>query len=177
MPKGWWFNQFLFLQEVIPYSEALLKVETYTLVLSVILAIAGLALSYYWYRPKGVRAIQYANQQDEGAGLSKWSYHAFYVEKSYQYLSDFFLSISTGTKKLDQKVIDKAVNLTGVGVVVFGKFCAIIDREIVDGLVKFSAFISRLTGRVFSGIQFGSVQNQLVWLVAAIIAMVIWFQF
>ena len=170
---GWYFEKRLFGElETIQSS-----IPTYTLILSIALAIAGLAISIIFFGPKNKRTQEANLLNAPKSVVGKVSFNSWYMEQFYDGLSSGYLKIAGFIQVIDKRVIDRLVDGVGVVTVVSSKVLAIIDREIIDGLVNLVAWISSAVGGILTGLQSGKVQNQLVWLLIFLITIVIWFQF
>lgn len=170
---GWYFGKRLFGElETIQSS-----IPTYTLIFSIALAIAGLAISIISFGPKNKRTQEANLLNAPKSVVGKVSFNSWYMEQFYDGLSSGYLKIAGFIQVIDKRVIDRLVDGVGVVTVVSSKVLAIIDREIIDGLVNLVAWISSAVGGILTGLQSGKVQNQLVWLLIFLITIVIWFQF
>ncbi len=173
---GWWLGNLLFDDHVMPDTSHQFLLHV-TMALSVILVISGLALSYRKYKPDSAVVLRFKTKQRPKGLLGKLSFNAWYIEDIYEKISDGFLNISKTSFQIDKKIIDRSIDLFGVSTVVFAKAMAIVDREIVDGLVNFAAWVSRTIGNAYTKVHAARVQNQLLWLVLFIIVIVLWLQF
>lgn len=174
---GWWLGSYLFSADIIELSEKALAIQSYTLFISISLAVAGLAISYLIYKPGAVRNMNYLNAKTPTGFMKKLSYNAWFLEPFYDKVSDAYVKITHLTYAIDRKVIDYFIDNFAVCTVVFGKAIAIVDREIVDGLVNLVAWISRLVGKLFTRVHAARVQNQLLWMVFLLLLLVLWSQF
>lgn len=109
--------------------------------------------------------------------LVRLSEQAWYLDRIYRWLADDFVSFSYFVQKIDQKVIDPLVNGIGIAGVVFSKLLAIFDREIVDGVVTLSTWISKIIGEMLSRVQSYNVQTHMAWAALIVVMVFIWFQF
>lgn len=174
-PTGWWLQVYLFADEVFHAPEGFEFIETLTFVISIVLSVAGLALSYWLFRP--AKSPAYASAKTPTSWYGKVSWNGWYMAEAYAGVARVYGLCTGFCAWFDRKVIDRLVNAVGVGSVVLSKAAAIFDREIVDGLVNLLAWLSNLLGRIFTGVQSGKVQHQLVWMVVVLLAILLWFQF
>lgn len=175
--SGWWLNHYLFALDIIERPSGYEFIEQLTLGLSILLSLAGLLIAFYYYRPGGSRQIRYSLSSTIGR---PWYYHlsqyGWFINDFYGALNAGYLKIAKFARETDRKVIDPTIHFIGVGFVVGSKFLGIVDREIVDGLVNLTAWISGKVGILLSRVQSARVQTQITWMVLAIVFIVIWFQ-
>jgi len=169
---GWYFSEMLFGQVELVQSS----IPMYTMILSIALAIAGLAISIIFFGPKNRQTREVKTLSAPVSVVGRISFNSWYIEQFYERLSFGYLKVSKLFQMIDRRVIDRLVDGVGVVTVVSSKVLAIIDREIIDGLVNLAAWISKTIGGMLTGLQSGKVQNQLVWLLVFLITIVIWFQ-
>ena len=170
---GWHFGEALF-----GHAEHIeSNIPLYAMILSIALAVAGIAISLVFFGPKSKRTESFSQAQEPVSFIGKVSFNSWYVEKSYNWMSVGFLKMTQVFNRIDRRIIDRLVNSVGVCTVVFSKVLAIFDREVIDGLVNFAGWISKTVGAMLTGIQSGKIQNQLVWLLVLLIAIILWFQF
>ncbi len=170
---GWYFSEVLF-EHSVPVDS---NIPLYAMILSILLAIAGIAVSVLFFGPKSKRNLDQANTLPTESVMGRISFNGWYIERSYDWLSAGYLWLTQVFHLVDRKVIDRVVDGVGIGTVVVSKVLAIVDREIIDGLVNLTGRISKLVGQVLTGIQSGKIQNQLVWLLLLLITVILWFQF
>ncbi|MEQ8471598.1 MAG: NADH-quinone oxidoreductase subunit L [Marinoscillum sp.] len=172
--NGWWLSGFMFGEFSEPASG---NIPMYTMVLSIALAVAGLAIAYMFFGPKSTRVTDFKNASAPHTWYGSISYQSWYIEPIYDQMAKGYSVLVNLAKWVDVKIIDRCVNSAGVWSVVLSKVLAIIDREIIDGLVNFIAWLSKGIGNMFTGIQSGKVQNQLVWMITILLILILWFQF
>ncbi|MEQ8580591.1 MAG: NADH-quinone oxidoreductase subunit L [Marinoscillum sp.] len=171
---GWWLSSFLFGDSAGPGHGS---IQVWTMMLSIALAVGGLAISYIFYRPGSMRSLGYQMAMVPAKWYRRLTFEGWYLESIYDGLSGNYIKVAKAARIFDRKVIDWLVNAAGVSTVVFSKALAVIDREVVDGLVNFVAWLFRGVGGVFTKIQSGKVQNQLIWMVLLLLVLVLWSQF
>ncbi|RED91889.1 NADH-quinone oxidoreductase subunit 5 family protein [Marinoscillum furvescens] len=174
-PTGWWLNAYLFSNDIFRAPEGFDYIEKLTFGLSVVLSAGGLLVSYWYFRPS--RSQAYSNAGVPQTWYGRLSYRGWFMAEVYAALAKVYDALVMLSAWFDRKVIDKAVNAVGVASVVLSKAAAIFDREIIDGLVNLMAWLANLVGRLFTGIQSGKVQHQLVWMMVVLLAILLWFQF
>lgn len=175
--RGWWLNVYLFSADAIGGAAAHTAIETWTLYISIILTLTGIAIAYSRYRPGSNRTINYLNAQASSSWYSRLSLNGWYINDFYAFMAAGYGRITKFASKADRQVIDPMVNSLGVYSVVFSKLLAIFDREVVDGLVNLAAWISRQVGSFLSRVQSPRVQSQIAWMLVALVVIILWFQF
>lgn len=172
--NGWWLGSFVF-GDTVGHGHG--SIQIWTMILSIALAIGGLAISYIFFRPGSMRTLSYRVAQVPTKWYSRLIFEGWYLERVYDGLSRNYIKMAGAARVFDRKVIDWLVNAAGVSTVVFSKALAVIDREVVDGLVNFVAWLFRGVGGMFSKIQSGKVQNQLIWMMLLLLLLVLWSQY
>ncbi len=125
------------------------------MVLSLVVAIAGVALAYRFSLQSSVFAS------------------FFYQNALYDILSGIFVHISVSLAEFDRRIVDGIVNLTAQTVFVLGHFAAWFDRFVIDGMVNLFASVTGLLGRVLLPI--GQMRLQGYFLLLALITLVLVF--
>ncbi|WP_420315699.1 NADH-quinone oxidoreductase subunit L [Ekhidna sp.] len=141
--------------------------------LSVLMVSSGLFLSYGLFNPKSSYSLNYATHHERFSMLS----NGFYLTHSYELFGKFMIQIAHGLQRIDLKVIDGVVHFIGVGVVVFSKTIALVDRFVVDGPVNAVAYLSGFIGRRLAGLSSINIQTQLAWLLVGVLLILSWILF
>ncbi len=140
--------------------------------ISIPLAVGGLFVAFRSYRPE--RSFTYRDYVARGH-YRKWSMHALYLDQFYhESMVKAFNMISEIIYGLDRRFIDPVLNWLGMSFVVFSKLMDLVDKLIVDKLVEFVAYISKLGGdflRLFHGRR---VQLHIFWAVLGTILILLW---
>ncbi len=155
------------------FYEAINSVHTLVMVLSILIAGAGIVLAYFVYSKKSISAEMLAQK----AGfLYRGSQNKWYFDEVY---NKAFVSGTVALSKMlhwfDDKVIDGIVNGSAVVVRGFAKVSNWIDANVIDGLVNFTAWLSQFGGRVLSKLQTGRVQTYIVYIVFSFIVLFLLF--
>ncbi|MEM9339305.1 MAG: NADH-quinone oxidoreductase subunit L [Bacteroidota bacterium] len=166
-----------------------------TLVLSIVLAIGGVSLAYFLFKPGTVFSNVYRHSVIPKHPLTHLSSNGFFLVQAYEAIGKGFFYLSKqvtridllaidgtintlattvilGAKKIadiDLKLIDRILHSIGVGTVILAKVVAILDRLVVDGLVNLSGWLSRSAGTLFSNPHARGMHVQLLWLMSLII--------
>ena len=147
-------------------------------VMPVILALTGLILSYFIYRPSAGHHKEYARKSIPDPLAGKLSYSALYLDLIYEkIIGSGYLILTKSLSWIDRKVIDRVVDGLGVFVVVFSKFLALIDRVLVDGLIRLFGAVSILIGNMTRRTQSRYLQKQLTWALVGVILILFYLQF
>jgi NADH-quinone oxidoreductase subunit L len=146
--------------------------------LSISLALIGMILSYFIYKPGTKYTSEYEEKSVPDTMIGKLSYSAFYLDSIYENIvSPAYLFLSRIVGWIDTKVLNKIVDGLGVSVVVFAKFISLIDGLLVDGLVRLLGRLAMVFGDITRRIQSRFVQTQLIWLLLGIIFILIYILF
>jgi len=171
---GWWFGEFLFGHNETTGDHS---IQLYTMIISISLVIGGLALAYLRFKPGSRRVLAFKSSDIPNTVFGKLSFNAWFIEPFYEKVSGGYVWLTQRIFDIDRKIIDRLINGFGVSAVVLSKLMAILDREIVDGLVNFVAWISKGIGNLFTKVQAARIQNQLLWMVLLLLVLVLWSQF
>lgn len=139
-----------FLEPLLPLpalNEHLHHWETPLLVLSVVLALAGLALAAWMYGGGGARA---AALQQRFQGLHRWLFNKYFIDELYEKF------IGRPLVWLSDRVMLR-----------------LSDRVLLDGTLNGLAALGRFSGGVLGRVQSGRLQRY-VWLVMAGLAVALW---
>ena len=180
---GWFYNAIERPISIVPemmqpatwavFYEAIHSVHTLVMILSILIAGAGILLAYFVYSKKTISAEKLAQK----AGfLYKGSQNKWYFDEAY---NKAFVSGSVGLAKMlhwfDDKIIDGIVNGSAVVVRGFSIVSNWIDTNVIDGLVNFTAWLSQFGGKVLSKLQTGRVQTYIVYIVFSFIVLFLLF--
>lgn len=173
----WWMHSINPLGHAWLLSGYLLKPaaihpSTMLSVASIGLVAAGGIFAFLRFNPTGNVFIKYPNSS--GSGIS---FEGFYLDSIYSTLGRGVFKLSTVCKLIDRKVIDGIIHLFGVFTVVFAKAVALIDRFIIDGPVKLTAWCASFLGNLISGLSARQAQTQLVFLIVGLILILGWILF
>ena len=103
------------------------------------------------------------------------SYNNWYLDRLYAFLFIRpFNRIARFLNRIDRRIFDRLVDLTGIISVMMAHFIGWFDRAIIDGLVRLNGIIVRFLGRIARSIQSGKLQNYYVWSFAVLIILIIW---
>jgi len=85
------------------------------------------------------------------------------------------LKIATLLQRNDQRIVDGAVNGTGVSMVVLAHLANGFDRFGIDGLVNGTAWVAGRLGQLTRSMQNGKVQSYITLAVVGLLLMLWWF--
>ncbi len=169
--SGWLFQALARPASVVPeafapatwpvFYEAISRVHTPVMILSIIIAVAGVAFAWLVYERRSVSADKMAGVMGP---LYRGSRNKWYFDEMYEAVFvNGTLALTRISNWFDFNVIDGIVN--GAGTVTRGvsKISGWIDNVFIDGLVNFLANITGSIGMRMRKIQTGSVQNYLVF--------------
>jgi NADH-quinone oxidoreductase subunit L len=104
----------------------------FTLVVSTLLAVTGLGVGYLAVRRPAFRAP---------APLRALSYRNWFLDDAFRLVVVWPAKLGARLARLiDQKVVDALVNFIGMAVVVLAHLVSWLDRHVVDGVVRLTAF-------------------------------------
>jgi NADH-quinone oxidoreductase subunit L len=127
----------------------------------------GFALAWLTYIRRAIRADRVAAQF---RFIHDVLLHKYYMDEFYSAaVVKPFLALSRFIGNFDNRVIDGAVNLTGLVTRGIGTLVGATDRIIVDGIVNGVADVTANAGRNLSRLQTGKVTNYLVGIVAGVV--------
>lgn len=139
-------------------------------VVSFILAISGLVMSYiFFYKKRGQSLLAKTKNNLEKLSSNNWyldDLHGFLVVKP-------ILTMKSMSNEFDRKYIDGFVNGFGVFNVILSQILGWFDKQIIDGLVKLITSISGNLGNIARGVQNGKVQSYFVWAVVGLLLVLI----
>lgn len=87
--------------------------------------------------------------------------------KSSEALSEFVMLI-------DRRILDRALHTGTLVTVTFAHVISWFDRFVVDGLVRFAAYLMRVVGNFTRSFQSGKIQRYIFWAIFTIIIFLIW---
>ena len=141
--------------------------------LSAALAIVAVVHCYGQYGPRRSYVRHYADFTHPSSFVGRFSYYGWYLDALYEkVLQPSYFLISKATYWWDKR-IDGAVNLAGVMTVVFAKIVHAIDKFLIDGLIWLTYSLLKGLGIILSKWQSPQVQQQIFWLIAALIAILL----
>ncbi len=145
-------------------------VELGLMLLSVLVAIAGIAIAYRFY----VRAPEIAEHlRHRWAGVHETLYNKYYVDELYN--ATFVrgtMASAFGLWSFDRRVVDGAVNGSGWFTVFAAWVSSLIDKYIVDGAVNLVGRSAEESSFVFRRMQTGLVQNYALLMLFGVFAFV-----
>jgi NADH-quinone oxidoreductase subunit L len=149
------------------FEEALHHAHYPAMILSLLLAGAGILLAFAFYYWKKLDADKFAEKIKPlyTFSLNKWYFDEFYEAV----VVNGLLGLTRVFRWFDNTIIDGVVNgvayLTQKGSSVTGKF----DNSFIDGLVNLIGSIVMFFGLLFRKIQTGKVQNYIAYVLLGII--------
>lgn len=141
--------------------------------LSAGLGIMALIHCYGQYGPRRLYVQRYAQFIHPSSFVGQFSYFGWYLDTTYEkIIGPSYVGVARGMNWIDKR-IDRAVNLFAVLMVVLGKVIHAIDRYVIDGLIWFLYSMVAWTGRILSMWQSPQIQQQIFWLITAVIAILL----
>ncbi|MDO1448301.1 NADH-quinone oxidoreductase subunit L [Rhodocytophaga aerolata] len=140
--------------------------HTFTVITSGLLAITGLALAY---------VVTGNTRIPRPAFLKNLSLHNWYLEDIYRILfvrtGQLFSKVTNG---IDKKLLDTIIDYASISMVVLAHIFAWIDRNLVDGLVNFAAYLAGRIGALTRSVQGGRVQSYFLYTLFGLLILVVW---
>ena len=143
--------------------EAISRVHTLVMILSIVIAVAGLAFAWLVYHKKAFSADKMAAAMGP---LYRGSSNKWYFDEMYEAVFvNGTLALTRISNWFDARIIDGIVN--GAGSVTQGvsRISGWIDNTFIDGLVNYLANITGTIGMRLRKIQTGNIQTYLVFAV------------
>ena len=141
--------------------EAISRVHTLVMILSIVIAVAGLAFAWLVYQKKSFSADKMAAAMGP---LYRGSSNKWYFDEMYEAVFvNGTLALTRISNWFDARIIDGIVN--GAGSVTHGvsRISGWIDNTFIDGLVNFLANITGSIGMRLRKIQTGNIQTYLAF--------------
>ncbi len=147
--------------------------ELFSMVASIAMAAAGIAVAYAMY-VRGLVAPERIAAWAGGAPY-RWLARKLYVDEVYQALFvDGVLGASRVAARADARVIDAAVDGVAAGVRGWSRFQGAVDAIVVDGFVNRVADVALAAGGRLRRLQSGRINAYLYVIVAALVAVLAW---
>lgn len=142
------------------FYEAVSRVHTLVMILSVVVAVGGLYFAWLVYEKRTVSADSMAASMGR---LYEGSRNKWYFDELYQTVFvNGTLALTRISNWVDAHIIDGVVNGAGYVTGQVARLSGIIDRVFVDGLVNGIAGVTGRAGSQLRRIQTGKVQNYLI---------------
>jgi NADH-quinone oxidoreductase subunit L len=138
--------------------------------LSLLIAVAGIAVAYKFYVTSPEISVRLA---DQFAGAHRTLSNKYYVDEFYNatVINGTFAS-GRGLWAVDRGVVDGAVNGTSRLTIIGAWFSGLTDKTVVDGLVNLVGWIVQESSLAFRRVQTGLVQNYAMLMLLGIFAFV-----
>lgn len=140
-----------------------------TTVISIVLAIGGLALAYFLFKPRTNYVKSYQDLPDPSSLGGKLIFNGFYFTRLYQGAGVAALRMGEALSFIDRRILDRALHLIAILGVILGKTVSILDRFVIDGIVNGVAWLSAAVGKRLAGVNARESQIQLIWLLIGVI--------
>lgn len=139
-----------------------------------IIALTGFLIAYFMFGPKSSYSVNYKHKTDDNKSLlMRLSFNHWYLNNLYQNtfvrLFNLFKNLS---KWFESHVIDRVINLLGIGSVILAQIVGWADKHLVDGLVNRVADGAQGAGNMTRSIQGGRLQSYVIWLFVGLILLV-----
>ena len=156
------------------YEEAMHSAHYPAMILSLIMAGAGILLAFAFYQWQKINVSEIVGKYKK---LYNWSLNKWYFDELYE---NIFvagtLSLSRVLGKFDLKIIDGVVDGSALLTKGFSSFIGKFDNVAIDGLVNFFAYFSGFIGLIFRRFQTGKVQTYLVFVLVSLVILLFVFK-
>lgn len=155
------------------FHAALSSIHSLVMVLSILIAGAGILMALAVYRWKKISAATLADKAGilYRSSLNKWYFDEFY--------NKVFVKGALGLAGVlywfDANIIDGIVNGSAVIVRWLARVSRWVDTHLIDGLVNLTARVSQNTGKLLGKLQTGKVQTYLVFIAVSFIVLFLLF--
>jgi NADH-quinone oxidoreductase subunit L len=155
------------------FHDVLHDVHGTAMILSILIAAAGILMAFAVYHWKKISADKLA--QKAGVFYSG-AFNFWYFDEIYDriFVNGLFL-LTRISKWIDENIIDAIVNGTAVVARGISAISGWIDTNIVDGLVNATATTADRAGGLLSRVQTGKLQTYLVYIVFSFLVLFILF--
>jgi len=105
--------------------------------------------------------------------LSAKSFHFFFIDRFHEKsIIDWSIKFSIQLAYFDNRLLDRAVKISGVGLVTVGLLAAWFDKHIIDGSTHLTAWAIGQSGKKLKSIQNGKAQSYFVWAMIGFILLI-----
>jgi NADH-quinone oxidoreductase subunit L len=162
--------------DIAPVLEQVsMQIHTGVGVMSVVIALSGLFTAWLVYKPQGTYMSRIFTTPPKKPYFSRLSANNWYLDEIYQQtIVKTGLVTAQLSAKFDNLVLDKIINLLAIGNVILSHIISWTDRIIIDGLVKLSAQVSGMVGKLTKSLQSGNIQTYFKWSLLGVILIIIW---
>jgi len=143
----------------------------FVLYMSLTVAVLGIALAFVMYYLKKISPEAIAKKF---SGLHKLLLNKYYIDEFYE------MAFIKPTKKLasflfkvDQKVVDGAVNGSGFMTVLMSKLQNLFDKVVVDGAVNGAGWVANKGGEILKQLQTGLIQNYILIAISGLFLIIV----
>lgn len=131
--------------------------------ISIVMILVGAAFAWWKYRPAGPYHQTYLAQYQFDKSYQRVAFYHYYLDIAYQKGVILpFIKLAAVVGYFDRKIVDKGIDGFAVIQVIIAHIIKWIDKNVIDGIIKFSAFFAGFMGRRFQGLTSGKVQGQVV---------------
>ena len=152
------------------------EIHVYTAVLSIVLALSGIALAWFKYRNLELKIgrVASAYPAEPLNPVARFTFRQFYLDELYRFaFIKPALKLSKTLSFLDRKVIDGLLHFFGMITVVGAKIIGWFDRVFIDGLVNLLAWVSGRFGKMGRKLQGGQLQSYYLYALLGLMLVVL----
>lgn len=149
------------------YEHEMHNVHYPAMILSIILAGLGILFAFLMYQWKKIDADKMAERFKP---LYNLSYNKWYIDEIYSMVFiERLLDFSRFTAWFDATIVDGIVNYSATLTRGIANIAGWFDTYVVDGLVNFTAFVSGFAGLALRKMQTGKLQTYIIYVVFSVI--------
>lgn len=133
--------------------------------ISVALAVAGILSAFALYKKDRLPLLSW-----QGKLAGRLSNRSFFLDEVYEKrLIPAFDWVAVKAGLFDRRLIDRLIDLLGIAFIVLSKGMDLIDKLLVDGLVKLIAYLADVVGRFTRFFTAARMQLHILWLIVGVI--------
>ncbi len=161
---------------LVDLSEATIKsLHGWVAIVSISLAVGGLVISYFLYRPISKKALIFQDAPEPRGALGRISFNHWYQDVLYEKAIVKFIVIKgKALAWFDEKILDGFVNGLAKTQVVLAHIVRWFDKYIIDGFVHLTVSTSGRIGQATRSIQSGNVQTYILSAMILLILLLLW---
>jgi NADH-quinone oxidoreductase subunit L len=146
----------------------------FVMLLSIVIAAAGILLARHLY---GVKPLQAGEPDPLIAKLGPlWTFlqNKWYFDELYDFLViQPLLRLTRACYRFDQKAVDGTVNFVGIFSIVLSRISGFLDKWVVDGIVNLIGIVTRASGNLLKLTQNGLAQTYMLVVFAGAMVVVV----
>ncbi len=140
---------------------------------SLLLIGVGMAYSYVRYKPTSQYIEIYLTLKGSRSAIVSLSFNNWFLDKIYNKLVvSPLMWLSTIISRMEKRIVDTFVNLSGISTVILANIIGWIDRAIIDGIVNGSVYTIGRVGVITKSISGTKAQSYILLAVIGILIII-----